>query len=254
MVSHPGVTYSHALLAGLAEQGATLVVCDGKRLPTGLLAPLTGHSTQSERFSLQIAASQPVKKQLWQQIIRAKILSQASLLTEIHGNDYGLSALAGMVKSGDAGNMEARASRRYWPVIFGDTAFRRDRNREDQNRFLNYGYAVLRAVCTRAICAAGLNPSYGIFHHNRYDPFPLADDLMEPFRVFVDRGVYKLTVKNGADAPMDRETKKEILSTLTGRLTIKNEERTLFDVLARLASSLALVFEGRKKKLSLPDF
>ena len=131
----------------------------------------------------------PVCKRLWRQIVRAKIKAQAALLVELRGTDFGLGALVLRVRSGDPSNVEARAARRYWPHVFADLDFRRHRENEDQNILLNYGYAVLRAIIARAICAAGLHPSLGIHHHNRYNAFCLADDLMEPFRPAVDHAV-----------------------------------------------------------------
>lgn len=254
VVSHPQVTYTHAALAGLVRAGAAVVICDSRHLPSGLLLPLTGHSVQAERFAQQAAVSRPTRKRLWGQIVQAKVTAQGRLLEDLHGRDQGLPALARTVRSGDPDNVEARASRRYWPALFADPHFRRDPQAEDQNRFLNYGYAVLRAVVARALCAAGLHPSLGLHHHNRYDAFCLADDLMEPFRPLVDRAVVRLLAKTAPEAPLDRETKAGLLAALTGRLELGGESRTLFDILGRVAASLAAVFAGSRAKLALPDF
>ncbi len=253
VVSNPQVSYTHAVLSGLASAGAALVACDGKHLPAGMLLPLAGHFVQSERFALQAEASQPTRKRLWRQVVRAKITAQGKLLAQLYGSDLGLIAMAQRVKSGDSENIEAKASRKYWPAIFADPKFRRERHAEDQNRFLNYGYAVLRAIVARAICGAGLHPSLGIHHHNRYDAFRLADDLMEPFRPIVDGAVVKLVEERGAKAPMDPETKAAIIEALTGRMNIDGEERTLFDVAARMTSSIAAVFAGKRSKISMPE-
>lgn len=252
-VSHPNVVYTHAVLAGLARAGAALVVCNDRRLPAGLMLPLEGNTTQAERFIKQAEASQPLRKRLWSQLVQAKVRAQGRLLEQLHGHDFGLKALAGQVRSGDPDNIEAQASRRYWPVIFGDGGFRRDFEAEDQNRYLNYGYAILRALTGRAICSAGLHPSLGLHHHNRYNPYCLADDLMEPFRPLVDKAVAALCEARGPDAPLDAATKSALIGPMTGRLTIKGESRTMFDVLARLAASLAACFLGQRNKLNLPE-
>lgn len=252
-VSHPAVNLSHGALAGLAAAGATLIVCDEKRLPVGMMIPIVSHGTQTERFNAQTTASLPLRKRVWRDIVSAKIAAQGKLLKRLHGNDSGLIAMAGRVKSGDAENLEAQASRAYWPALFKDPAFTRKRDAEDQNRFLNYGYAVLRAIVARAVCAAGLHPSLGVHHHNRYDAFCLADDLMEPFRPIVDEAVVRLIGEKGAEAPLDKETKKVLLETLTGRFDSDGESRTLFDVLGRTAASLAQVFLGEREEIILPD-
>ena len=251
-VSNPQVRFSHAVLSGLAAKGGVFVVCNEKHLPIGMMLPLTGHTTQTERFSQQAGASIPTCKRLWQQLVKAKISAQGRALQELRGKDEGLFALASRVKSGDSENLEAQASRRYWSALFGDS-FRRDREAEDQNRHLNYGYAILRAIVARAICAAGLHPSLGVHHHNRYDSFCLADDLMEPFRPLVDKAVAKWIETHDPKASFDRETKAAILSALTGRFDLEGESRTLFDVSSRLASSLALVFAGERQDLILPE-
>ena len=253
VVSHPQVSLTHAVLAGLATSGGVFVTCDDKHLPAGMLLPLNAHFTQAERFEQQASAPLPTRKRLWQEIIRAKLRAQANLLCELRGEDKGIAALVSRVKSGDPDNIEAEASRRYWPALFTGGYFRRDRFGLPPNQLLNYGYAVLRAVVARAICAAGLHPSLGLHHHNRYDAFRLADDLMEPFRPLVDRAVVNLTRWRGLNAPLDRETKAEILTALSGRLLLSGEWRTLFDVASRTASTLAAVFAGEKRELPFPE-
>ena len=169
VVSHPAVSYTHAVLAGLCAEGGAVVLCNEKRLPVGMLFPLEGHFAQVERFSAQAASSLPTKKQLWKQIVRAKVLAQGRLLEKLSGADRGLILMARRVRSGDPSNIEAQASRRYWPALFGED-FRRNPDSPGENQLLNYGYAVLRAVVARAVCAAGLHPSLGLHHHNRLKP------------------------------------------------------------------------------------
>ena len=250
IVSHPQVTYTHAVLAGLAEAGAIFVACNAKHMPAAMLLPLASHSTQTERFAQQAALSQPTRKQIWQQIVRAKILAQARLLEERTGRDSGLLPMASRVRSGDAGNLESQAARIYWPALFGD--FHRDPEGEGLNACLNYGYAVLRAVVVRALCGAGLHPSLGVHHHNRYDAFCLADDLMEPFRPLVDRVVAGLRDARGPDVAVDKDSKAAIIQGVLQRYTAEGESRTLFDWAARAASSLASIIEGQKEDLDLP--
>ena len=253
VVSNPRVSYSHTSLSGLMKAGGVVVVCDEKHLPVGMMLPLSAHFVQAERFEAQATASAPVKKRLWQQIVTAKVSNQGRLLSELRGNDKGLQEMAKRVKSGDVDNIEAQASRRYWPALFADEKFRRDREGEDQNRMLNYGYAVLRAIVARAVCGAGLHPSLGVHHHNRYDAFCLADDLMEPFRPLVDRAVVKLVDARGKECPMDKECKAGLIGPLTERVEVEGESRTIFDAAARAASSLAQVFMGKGEKLIIPD-
>jgi CRISPR-associated protein Cas1 len=252
VVSHPAVCYTQAVLSSLCDSGGIFVLCNERRLPIGMLLPLVGHITQAERFAAQASASLPTKKQLWKQIVRTKVLAQSKLLLELCGNDQGLSVLAKKVRSGDSANIEAQASRRYWPALFGPT-FRRNPTADDQNRLLNYGYAVLRAVVARAVAAAGLHPCLGIHHHNRYNPFCLADDLMEPYRPLVDRAVALFIAERNGETTVDKEAKRFLIEQVTmKRFWADNEERTLFDLMHRVASSLAGVFLGQRKKLFLP--
>lgn len=252
VVAHPAVSYTHAVLTGLAAHGGVLIVCDVKRMPAAMLLGLEGHHAQAERFAAQAHAPIPVGKRLWQQLVRAKIAAQARLLVRLRGDDAGLPALLPSVHSGDPQNVEALAARRYWTALFGKD-FRRDREAEDANRLLNYGYAVLRASVARAVSAAGLHPSIGLHHHNRYDAFCLASDLVEPFRPTVDAAVAEYVAVNGTNCPMDKSAKAHLLKIATARYDLSGEWRTLFDVLMRVAVSLAQVFDGARKDLDLPE-
>jgi CRISPR-associated protein Cas1 len=250
IVSHPQVSYTHAVLSGLAATGALFIACNEKHLPAAMLLPLVTHSTQAERFAAQAQLSLPARKRLWQELVRAKLLAQARLLAERTGQDWGLEPMAGRVRSGDAGNLESLAARIYWRALFGD--FHRDPEAEGVNACLNYGYAVVRAVVARAICGAGLHPSLGVHHHNRYDAFCLADDLMEPFRPLVDRVVARLRDARGPEMALDKEAKRVLLEGVLARYVAEGESRTLFDWAARTASSLAAVVESREQKLFVP--
>jgi CRISPR-associated protein Cas1 len=165
-----------------------------------------------------------------------------------------LRRIAADVRSGDPSNIEAQASRRYWPALFGPAMHRVPGAEDPVNRLLNYGYAVLRGAVARGLCAAGMHPSLGIHHHNRYNPFCLADDLMEPFRPAVDTIVEEVIGCRGADVPLDKDAKARLIGNLMSRpFRIDGQKSALFDAAARVASSLAAVYMGKRKKLLLPD-
>ncbi|HET7099684.1 MAG TPA: type II CRISPR-associated endonuclease Cas1 [Terriglobia bacterium] len=252
IVAHPQISFSHAVLSGLAEAGGMFIACNQKRMPCAMLLPLDTHSTQTERFQAQASLPLPNRKRLWQQVAKAKIRAQARLLKEHTEQDWGLEMLAAAVRSGDPQNVEARAARIYWKNLFGEDHFRRNPEGEGLNPLLNYGYAILRAVTARALCAAGLHPSLGIHHHNRYDTFCLADDLMEPFRPIVDRAVAEIRGQSDGEPELDRQTKRAILEALLGRFAWEGESRTLFDWVSRTAQSLASAIESGEKKLEIP--
>src|SRR5579875_749035 len=252
IAAHPQISFTQAVLAGLAEAGGIFIACNEKRTPCAMLLPLENHSTQTERFRAQADLPLPNRKRLWQQIVKAKVLAQAKLLKERTGEDWGLEMLAAGVRSGDPQNIEARAARIYWKNLFGEEDFRRNPEGEGLNPVLNYGYAVLRAICARALCAAGLHPSLGIHHHNRYDAFCLADDLMEPFRPVVDRVAAALRDARGADPGLGRGTKGAGRGALVARVSGNGESRTLFDWVNRTAQSLAAAIENGEKTLEIP--
>lgn len=251
VVSHPQVSYTQAVLNELMSNGGAFLTCDERRMPSGLLLPLDGNVVQTKRFHLQLEVSQPRRKQLWKQLIRAKIVMQSILLHERFGTDHGLSKLVSSVRSGDTENVEGQAARRYWRVLFGSD-FRRDRNAPDHNRLLNYGYAVLRASVSRAIVAAGLHQTIGLHHHNQYNSFCLADDVMEPYRPLIDRAVATLVDDHEGVPEINKEVRHQLLAALTGNLIIGGESRTLFDSLARTASSLVQALAGECDLLELP--
>lgn len=254
VLSNQHVSMTNAALAGIAANGGIVVVTDSKFQPAGMLLPLDAHYAQGERFRLQVAAAQPVKKRVWQQIVRSKIVAQAAVLRCLTNNDSGLLHLASRVTSGDTGNHEAQAAQRYWPALFNNPHFRRNREADDQNRLLNYGYAVLRALTARAICAAGLHPALGVHHHNRYDPFALASDLMEPFRPLVDEAVARIVYEQEGCVPLGKDVKRRIIEAVTGLINVDGETRTIFSVLTRTSASLAAVYAGERKKLHLPEW
>jgi CRISPR-associated protein Cas1 len=262
LLAHPQVTLTQAVISRLAEAGAMLVTIDRNYLPVAMALPIQTHSLQTERLSAQTGLKPVIRKRLWTQIVQAKIRAQGSLLKELHGSDGGLIATAARVRSGDPGNLEAQAARRYWGLIFGEPEDGRPRFRRgadplesgpDQNRHLDYGYTVLRASVARAVCASGLHPSIGLRHHNRYDPFCLAADLMEPFRTLIDRRVVTWIAHNSSSAPLDAIAKKWLIEGVTMRYWVNREERVLSDILFRAAGSLAAVLAGGQEKLDLPE-
>lgn len=257
LLAHPQITLTEAVISRLAETGAMVVTIDGHFLPVAMTLPLQVHGLHTERLSAQIALRPVARKRLWQQIVRAKIRAQGALLKELHNSDSGLTAMADRVRSGDPENLEAQAARRYWGLLFADSRFRRgaDQNESglDQNRHLDYGYTVLRASVARTVCAAGLHPSLGLRHHNRYDAFCLAADLMEPFRPLIDRRVALWLADHPADGPFDSSAKRWLIEAVTMRYWFEREQRTLSDILFRAASSLTAVLSGARNGLNLPE-
>lgn len=254
VVSHPQVTFSKALVAAMAARGCAFLVCDEMHLPSGMLLPLQTNSIQTERLAAQIRAALPTKKRLWKQLVREKIRAQGRMLSAHYGTDSGVGLMAKRVRSGDPENIEAQAARRYWGRFLGEKSFRRDWREEGPNSLLNYGYAILRAVVARAVSATGLHPSIGLHHHNRYNAFCLADDIMEPYRPLVDDRVLSLIREHGESIDLTQEVKLNLLACLAGHMTSNQESRSLFDWMSRTANSLNAVFAEERKDLFLPRF
>lgn len=240
LLSSRRATVSVAALDGLSAAGAAVVVCGPDMLPTGMLLPVAGHFEHTRRLSAQIDGPRPLRKRVWQEIVRAKVRSQGSLLETFRGDAHGLYELANKVRSGDPDNIEARAAQRYWPALMGSPDFRRRSDADGANSLLNYGYAVLRACVARSICAAGLHPAVGVFHHGRGNPFCLADDLMEPYRPVVDGVAATIAGETPGSAPtLDPSTKARLVSVLQDGLDHEGEVRPVMDWIARSAASLA---------------
>lgn len=220
--------YTQAVFIELLAAGATVMVTGRDHLPAGMMLPLDAHHAQTERHLAQIRASEPVKKRLWQALVRAKIVLQGEVLQRFSGEDGGLGPISRRVRSGDPDNLEAQAAQRYWPRLFGSD-FRRDRAAEGVNALLNYGYAVVRAAVARATVASGLIPSLGVFHSNRGNPFCLADDLLEPYRPFVDWRVKLLCDEAGGVAPsLDHRPARAALLTLFNETVVVEGRRLPF--------------------------
>lgn len=252
IITNPGATVSQACISGLMESGAMVVWADRKGMPSGMTLPLNGNYVQGQRFLKQSEISLASKKRLWKQIVQSKISAQAKLLERAAGHDFGLKALIPKVRSGDPLNIEAQASSRYWKEVFGDKEFRRRRNAQDQNRYLNYGYAILRSCVARAICASGLHPCLGLHHKNKYNQFNLADDLMEPFRPIVDRIVLDVCDEFGTHSPIEKVMKGKLMGVVQKRFSLDGQTRSLSEILHCTTGSLVGVLEGRMKSLKLP--
>lgn len=244
-----GVTYSNNLMVALVERGALLVLCAANHTPVGVLSPLAGHHAQTAIMIAQAGAAKPLKKRLWRQIVVAKIRMQAAVLDAFGASPEGFQLLARQVRPGDPDNIEAQAARRYWPRMFGDT-FKRDRDGEGANAMLNYGYAVMRAICARAIVATGLNPSLGVHHHNRQNAYALADDLIEPFRPLVDACVAAM-LRDGIDH-VGKEAKLRLADMMIFDLPGARGASPVNVCAGRLAQSLAKAFLGEADALALP--
>ncbi|MCC8146248.1 MAG: type II CRISPR-associated endonuclease Cas1 [Bacteroidales bacterium] len=249
------ITITHGLIEALLDNNVALVTCDSSRMPVGLMLPLQGHSTQTEHFREQIEATQPLKKQLWQQTVKAKVKNQATLLESKRNMDATpMFKWVDEVKSGDPDNYEAQAAAYFWMNIFPDIPdFRRNREGIPPNNLLNYGYAILRAVIARAIVSSGMLPSLGIFHRNKYNAYCLADDMMEPYRPIVDKVVIDI-VDSGADlSELNTELKQALLSIPVQDVMMNGLRRPLLVAASQTAASLYKCFSGELRKIVYPD-
>ncbi len=243
------LTYSNDLMTELARRGASVVLCGDSYLPVAWVWPLEGNHIQALRMRRQLQAPLPLRKRLWQALVKAKILQQENTLALLGIPVGNFGKLVKSVRSGDPGNVEAQAARQYWPMLFGDS-FRRERFGGMPNPLLNYGYTVLRASTARAIVAAGLHPSLGIHHRNRANSMCLVDDLMEPFRPLVDYKVAGLVAEGRQD--MGGEVRRELAAVLVMDLITKRGTTPLQTCLERAAQSLAQSFEAGTAELILP--
>lgn len=261
LVDHPQTTYTHGALAKLAESDAAVVICGRDHLPAAILLPMADHSQVVWRIDAQLQVSRPLRKNLWKQIVVAKIEAQARNLSDDQPAKRKLFALAREVRSGDPTNVEAQAARVYWANWLAtsdvrqlDTEpFRRDPQAAGINSFLNYGYAVLRASIARAIVAAGLLPSLGLHHRNRSNAFCLADDLIEPLRPLVDDRVREM-LRQGYD-DLNQPAKAALLELLTERVTVGADDEgvgPLMVELHRYVASLVRCFQGESRELRVP--
>lgn len=252
LIDHQGTSYTHCVFTELLDKGAAIVLCGGNHHPAGMLLPLQSNSEQGERFRKQTQAKEPIKKRLWKQIVQAKILHQARIVAEGTPAHAALMALRQRVRSGDPDNVEARASRKFWPSYLPGIEFHRARDGAPPNNLLNYGYTVMRAAVARALCSAGLMPCLGIHHHNRYNAFALADDVMEPFRGFVEAKVKEICESEGVPDELTQPLKAKLLEVLYEPVSIAGNTGPLMVGLHRTAASLYRCFAGKQQQMELP--
>lgn len=250
VVENQMVRMTVPLLNALADNNVSVIFCDGRQMPKTMLMTLDGNTTQQESYRYQIEASEPTKKRVWKQLVEQKIRNQAALLNKVGQKGDVLKPYYMNVKSGDTDNREGAASRIYWNKLFG-SEFRREREGVAPNCLLNYGYAVLRAATARALVGSGLYPAFGVFHRNRYNAFPLADDVMEPYRPFVDELVYRLFMDRGVEE-LDKASKGELLRGVFADVRMEKMNRPLEVALSMTTASLLRLFKGVDTKLVLP--
>lgn len=253
VLDHRQITVTQGVMEKLLENNCAVITCDSRHLPVGLLLPLVGNTVQNERFRSQIDSSLPLRKQLWQQTIQAKIANQAAVLeysiSRRHGN---MLAWVSQVKSGDSDNVEARAATYYWKTIFPERPdFLRGQFEDEPNGLFNYGYAILRAVVARSLVMSGLLPTLGIHHHNRYNAYCLADDIMEPYRPYVDRLVLDIIAEDGT-LSLTQSAKLRLLSIPVLDVEIDGHTSPLMVAVSTTTASLAKCFGGDLRKIVYP--
>lgn len=249
------ITLTNGLLMKLIENKTAVITCDAQHMPCGFLQPLVGHSEQTERMRYQLNASIPLKKQLWQQTVIAKVDNQANHLLKQDKNAFKLKRWVKEIKSGDPGNVEGIAAAYYFQTLFKELdGFSRNQKDVPPNNLLNYGYAILRAVTARALVSSGLLPSVGIFHRNKYNAFCLADDLMEPYRPFVDALVYDIVETGCQLDTLNTKLKAELLMIPAMDVIIDGKQSPLMVAMSRTTNSLQDCFSGIGRKLLFPEF
>ncbi|MBQ6047654.1 MAG: type II CRISPR-associated endonuclease Cas1 [Bacteroidales bacterium] len=256
VLDHRQITITSGVMEALLENNAAVVTCDDSHIPRGLLLPLEGHTVQQERFEAQTEASTVLKKQLWQQTVVQKIRNQAAVLQQTAGKSQGnMLQWARDVRSGDSTNLEGRAAAYYWSQLFKPDIehFVRDRSGEWPNAMLNYGYAILRAMVARGLVGSGLLPTMGIHHHNRYNAYCLADDVMEPYRPYVDRLVVNLMIKYRNVEEINKDLKRELLGIPTIEVTIGGQRSPLMVAVSTTTASLAKCYTGELRKIAYPQ-
>lgn len=255
VLEHPQITLTNGLLRKLVQNKTAVITCDSQHLPCSLLQPLVGHSEQTERMRHQLNASLPLKKNLWQQTITYKINNQANHLLQRKKNALKLKRWAKEVKSGDSGNHEAIAAAHYFQSLFSAiTDFSRNQKGVPPNNLLNYGYAILRAITARALVSSGMLPSVGIFHRNKYNAFCLADDIMEPYRIYVDALVYSLVEAGGNISELNQQLKTQLLSIPALDVYIDGKYSPLMVAMSRTTNSLYECFNGSSRRILYPEY
>ena len=254
VLDHPHITLTHALIAALSDNNVAIVSCDAKHLPYGLMLPMFSHHAFTEKMYEQLESSLPLKKNLWQQTVMAKISNQAAMLRSVGIDDAKMQYLLKIVKSGDPQNVEGRAAAYYWENLFGEkSGFTRDRNEDGINAMLNYGYAILLAIVARGLVASGMLPAVGIHHRNKYNPWCLASDIMEPYRPYVDRIVLKISEDFPECEELTPEIKRLLLQVPVLDINIDGKNSPLMVGMQRTTASLSACFEGTGRKILYPE-
>lgn len=255
ILDHQQITITQSLIASLLANNVALISCNESHMPTGLMLNLDGHTLQTQKSRAQLDASQPLLKQLWQQTIKAKIQNQANLLQSIHKPCENMKRWVDEVKSGDADNLEARAAAYYWKNIFSHLPdFTRYREGPTPNHLLNYGYAILRGIVARSLVGSGLMPTIGIHHRNQYNAYCLADDIMEPYRPYVDWMVYNLSKNELNSSELTRDLRATLLGLATVDVEIEGLRSPLMIGVQKTTASLAKCFEGDTRKILFPEW
>ena len=254
VLDNPQITLTNALLMSLSENNSAIVSCDSSHLPFGLMLPMYSHHAFTEKLRNQIEASLPLKKNLWQQTVISKISNQAAVLKSKGISTDKMEYFIRQVKSDDSTNVEGRAAAHYWDSVFGELSFIRHRYGEPPNNMLNYGYAILRAIVARSLIGSGLFPTIGIHHRNKYNPYCLADDIMEPYRPFVDSLILDLLEKMELPEELTPGIKKELLRIPVIDVRIDGSKSPLMIAMQRTTASLAGCFGGTLRKIKYPVF
>lgn len=254
VLDHPEIYISLTAMNALVENGSAVIICNKSHLPNGMFMSLNSHHIQQEIFRHQMNASEALKKQLWQQVVKEKIRNQGLLLAKITGKTNSFDFLASKVLSGDKSNMEGVAASQYWknlPLGSSEEGIKRERFGAYPNNFLNYGYAILRAAVARALSGSGLLNTLGVHHRNKYNAYALADDIMEPFRPMVDEKVYEM-MQNDDEQELNTKLKAELLQILTQTVYFDDEKSPLMVGLQRTTSALQQCYTGERKKIIYP--
>lgn len=252
IIQHPATVITQAVIVECQNNNVAILFCDERHLPISILLPLWyGNNLHTKVLREQISASEPTKKRLWQQVVRQKIQEQAITLAQAGKTAKPLYRLRDKVKSGDPQNCEAQAARQYWPLLMGDN-FRRDTGGDGVNSLLNYGYAIVRAMVARALVGTGLHPALGLHHNNQYNGLCLADDIMEPFRPWVDWLVYNW-IENGGDTVISRETKQVLLGIIAGTVILQDREMPLIVAVHLVAARLKQALSDRQLSIIYPE-
>lgn len=256
VIDHAQISITHGLMEALTENNAAVLFCDSRHIPHGLVLPMTANNTYTEKVRTQLEASEPLKKQLWKQTIQAKIRNQAALLKILEKPWEQVFALIDKVGSGDPSNIEGRAAAAYWKYLFDDIdGFTRGREGDAPNHLLNYGYAILRATVARSLIGSGLLPLSGIHHRNKYNAFCLADDIMEPYRPYVDRLVCTIVKELRDELPeeLTKELKARLLQIPAMDVIIDDNKSPMMVGVQRTTASLMRCFEGETRKIAYPE-